>query len=165
MTSLRVGFVDVYPYRGRDAALEFLLLRRAAGRSRAGSWEAVHGRIDPGELPVAAARREVREETGCEAEPLYNLSRVEQLYLHADDEVILVPVFAVELPRDAAITLSAEHDEAQWLPLDAAQARCTWPRAARALEDVARLLGAGGGGSVEAVLRVGPTHPKDATAP
>ena len=40
-------------------------MRRAAGAEAApGLWEAVSGRIEPGEEPLAAAEREVWEETG-----------------------------------------------------------------------------------------------------
>jgi 8-oxo-dGTP pyrophosphatase MutT (NUDIX family) len=156
MTATRVGFVDVYVYRGQGEAFQCLLLRRGAGRSRPGSWEAVHGRIEPGETPVAAAWRELHEETGCRALRLYNLSRVEQIYLHRTDELIQVPMFAAELPATAAVQLSAEHDAFEWLPPTAARRRCSWPRAARALDDLEALFGAGGAGALEDVLRVPP---------
>lgn len=42
---------------------DVLLVRRATGR-HAGLWSAPGGRIEPGETAVAAAERELREETG-----------------------------------------------------------------------------------------------------
>jgi lipoyl(octanoyl) transferase len=59
--------VSVVPV-GRDGRI--LLLRRNA--SRGGFWQQVTGRIEPGERPEDAARRELREETGADVavEPL-----------------------------------------------------------------------------------------------
>ncbi|MES1259098.1 MAG: NUDIX domain-containing protein [Gemmatimonadota bacterium] len=153
MTTTRVAYVDVYVLRGRGDTLQALLLRRAPGQARPGSWEAVHGKIDPGETPVDAARRELREETGCEALALYNLSRVEQFYHHTSDEIVLVPAFVAFVANDAVVQLSSEHDTMLWLSVDDARARCSWPRAARCLEDAVRLFGGGDAGVLEGVLR------------
>lgn len=154
MTATRVAFIDVYVLRGRDDALEVLLLRRARNRTRGGTWEGVHGKIDPGETPAAAARRELREETGCTPLAFYNLSRVEQFYDHAADAVVLIPAFVAFVAADAVIHLSEEHDTLLWLPPVDAGVRCSWPRAARCLEDAVRLFATGSAGVLEDVLRV-----------
>jgi dihydroneopterin triphosphate diphosphatase len=153
VTSVRIALVDVYVFRGAAAAMEVLLLRRARG-PRAGSWEAVHGHIEPGEMPVAAARREFAEETGCRPEAFFNLSAVEQFYLHDSDEVVLIPVFAARVAPDAAVVVGHEHDQFRWLSPADARALCTWPRAVRAIEAIERLLGTGDGGVVDGVLRL-----------
>ena len=57
VTTIRVALVDVYVIRGTGPTLECLVLRRAAGGRCPGSWEAVHGHIEPGERPVEAALR------------------------------------------------------------------------------------------------------------
>lgn len=43
-----------------------LLGRRAAGHAESGRWDTPGGFLEVGEHPEAAARREVREETGLE---------------------------------------------------------------------------------------------------
>ena len=154
MTSVRVSLVDLYVLRGAGPTLECLVLRRAAGGRCPGSWEAVHGHIEPGETPTDAARRELEEETGLAPERLYNLSRVETFYQHRKDEVALVPVFAAFVAAGAAVRTGAEHDRFEWLPPPEASRRFAWPREARALEDAVALLGSGTAGSVEDVLRV-----------
>ncbi|HEY4099283.1 MAG TPA: NUDIX domain-containing protein [Gemmatimonadales bacterium] len=154
MTTVSVSLVDVYVLRGRGEELEVLLLRRAPRGVRAGTWEGVHGKIDPGESPVDAAVRELHEETGCHPLALYNLSRVEQFYLHTEDRVAMIPVFVAFLAGDAVVRLSDEHDTLLWMKPDPARERLTWPRARRALDDAIALLGSGGAGILEEVLRV-----------
>ena len=154
MTSVRVSLVDLYVLRGAGPSLECLVLRRAAGGRCPGSWEAVHGHIEPGETPGEAARRELAEETGLVPERLYNLSRVETFYQHRLDEVALVPVFAAFVAAASAVRTGSEHDGFEWLAPAQAGRRFAWPRERRALEDVVALLGSGEAGAVEDVLRV-----------
>jgi 8-oxo-dGTP pyrophosphatase MutT (NUDIX family) len=154
VTSVRVSLVDLYVLRGAGPSLECLVLRRAPGGRCPGSWEAVHGHIEPGETPSDAARRELAEETGLAPERLYNLSRVETFYQHRLDELALVPVFAAFVAADATVRTGGEHDRFEWLGPAEARRRFAWPRESRALEDVVALLGTGGAGAVEDVLRI-----------
>jgi 8-oxo-dGTP pyrophosphatase MutT (NUDIX family) len=154
VTTIRVSLLDLYVLRGAGASLECLTLRRAPGGRCPGSWEAVHGHIEPGERPAEAARRELREETGLEPLRLYNLSRVELFYQHRQDEVALVPVFVAFVEPGTAVVLSAEHDRSEWLPVADACRRLAWPRERRALSDAVALLGSGSAGPVEDVLRI-----------
>jgi len=154
MTSVRVSLVDVYVLRRDGAGLLCLVLRRAPGGRCPGSWETVHGHIEEGEHPADAAARELQEETGLVPERLYNLSRVETFYQHRLDEVALVPVFAAFVAPDAGVRTGAEHDGFAWLRPAEASRRFAWPREGRALGDVVALLGSGGAGDVEDVLRV-----------
>lgn len=153
MTTIRVAFVDVYVLRQGATGLETLVLRRSSAGRCPGSWEVVHGSIEPGETPGAAALRELAEETACVPERFYNLSRTESFYRHTTDEIGLIPVFAAFVP-DTAVRLSAEHDAAEWLSIPAAQGRLAWPRERRALEDIQILLARGSAGPLEDVLRV-----------
>ena len=114
----------------------------------------MHGHIDEGETPVETALRELGEETGLTAERLYNLSRVEMFYRHSSNQIVLVPVFAAFAGPAGRVRLSDEHDDSEWLRPEAAKARVTWPRVRREITDAVRLLGRGGAGALEDVLRV-----------
>jgi dATP pyrophosphohydrolase len=154
VTSVRVALVDLYVIRGAGSTLEFLVLRRAAGGRCPGSWEAVHGHIEPTERPADAAIREMLEETGLRLTRLYNLSRVESFYRHRLDEVALIPVFAAFVPSGAEVRIGPEHDRYEWLTAPDARARFNWPRERRALDAIVEILSGGDAGPVEDVLRV-----------
>ena len=149
-----MSFVDTYALRGTGPNLEVLVLRRGPAGRNPGSWETVHGTIEPGETPVQASLRELREETGLVPQKLYNLSRTEAFYQHKSDEVALIPVFAAFVPPAAAVQLSSEHDRGEWLRIRDAAQRFAWPRERRALEDILSIVGGGNAGLLEDVLRV-----------
>jgi dATP pyrophosphohydrolase len=153
LTEAKVGAVDVYVLRRAGDEWQVLLLQRTAGTRCPGSWEAVHGRIEPGERPEEAALREVREETGLEAERLYNVT-VQAFYLHTANAVMLAVVFAAIVRDPAAVTLGPEHERAEWLGIPEATARYTWPRSRAVLAEIAHLLRGGDAGAAEDVLRV-----------
>jgi dATP pyrophosphohydrolase len=153
MTSIRTSLIDVYVLRVAGT-LECLALRRGPAGRCPGSWEAVHGHIEPAEQPPGAAARELEEETGLTPLRLYNLSRVELFYQHRADEVALVPVFAAFVDQHAPVRLGPEHDLFEWLPAAEARLRFAWPRERRALDDIVTLLSSGDAGPVDDVLRV-----------
>ena len=147
-------FVDTYALRGVGPNLEILTLRRSTNGRCPGSWETVHGTIEAGETPVQASLRELREETGLVPEKFYNLSRTEAFYQHRTNELALIPVFAAFVARDASVTLSPEHDRAEWMRARDAAGRFAWPRERRAVEDILSIVGGGDAGLLEDVLRV-----------
>lgn len=151
MTEVKVGVVDVYIIR--PSSWHILVLQRAPNTRCPGSWETVHGHIEAGEAPEAAAVREAREETGLQVERLYNVT-VQPFYLHRYKAVHLAVVFAAFVNEEAEVTLGPEHQQAEWLTVDEALARYAWPRSRAALNDIVDLLHAGDGGVVDDVLRV-----------
>ncbi|HEY6091761.1 MAG TPA: NUDIX domain-containing protein [Gemmatimonadales bacterium] len=145
--------MDTYAVRGAGEHLEILTLRRAQRRN-IGSWETIHGTIEPGERPEQASLRELHEETGLVPEKFYNLSRTEAFYQHRTGEMALIPVFVAFVARAATVRLSEEHDRAEWLAARDAAARFAWPRERRAVEDILSIVGGGDAGLLEDVLRV-----------
>jgi type II secretory ATPase GspE/PulE/Tfp pilus assembly ATPase PilB-like protein/8-oxo-dGTP pyrophosphatase MutT (NUDIX family) len=152
-TKIVAGVVEVYVIRPNGVDWRVLVLQRSPDATRPGSWELVYGKIDSGERPERAAVRELREETGLEAQALYNIT-VNSFYLHTTQTIQMSIVFAAFVGEDSEIILSDEHQRFEWLSLDEACDRFTWPRAARGLRDVWHLLARGDAGPVEDALRV-----------
>lgn len=154
MTDFAADVVDVYVVRHRGGDWRVLCLRRAPRRSRAGAWEMVTGRIESGESPGAAARREVREETGLDLLDLWTVG-VESFWLPAADRVHHALLFVGRVDDRAQSVLTGhEHDAAEWLSLDDACERLTWPWSRRRLREAYALLGHGDAGPVDDVTRV-----------
>jgi 8-oxo-dGTP pyrophosphatase MutT (NUDIX family) len=153
MARLDAGVVDVFVLHGAGESLRALALRRAHGTRCTGAWETVHGRVEPGERPEDAALREVWEETGLSVDRLYNVI-AQPFYLHRTATVQVAVVFAAFVQSVGGLSLSAEHDGAEWLRPDEAIERLSWPRSVTGLRDVLHLLRSGHAGPVEDVLRV-----------
>jgi 8-oxo-dGTP pyrophosphatase MutT (NUDIX family) len=153
VTSVIPGVVDVYVIRPQPDGWKVLVVRRANDTRCPGAWETVHGRIEENERPEAAAKREVREETGLDIERLYNVT-VQPFYLHTLETIQLAVVFAAFVAEPAAVTLGEEHQAFEWLNVPDASRRFVWPREREALTQIQQLLGSGDAGPVEDVLRV-----------
>jgi 8-oxo-dGTP pyrophosphatase MutT (NUDIX family) len=153
MTTVTPGVVDVYVIRPRSEGWRVLVLQRGRDTRCPGAWEAVHGRLEPGERPEQGAVREVREETGLEVARLYNVT-VQPFYLHVTGTVQLAIVFAAFVDEPADVRLGPEHVRCEWLSIEDAADRFVWPRERSALGEIVALLRAGHAGPVEDVLRV-----------
>ena len=103
--------VTVLVFRG-DRMLS--MCRSATQDAGPGLWEGVSGRVQAGEDPVAAARREVIEETGLrvevQARPVAAYAALRR------GEPMTVIVFRAQ-HREGEVVLSEEHDAFQWCEL------------------------------------------------
>ena len=159
MTDIRVGVVDVYVIRHRAAGpsgpggWRVLCLQRAHDTRCPTAWETVHGRLEAGERPEDGALREVREETGLDAERLYSIC-VQPFYLQKFGVVQQAVVFCAFVAEPAEVALGPEHQAHRWLTVDEAMRTFVWPRERQALQEIVQLLAGGDAGPVEDVLRV-----------
>jgi type II secretory ATPase GspE/PulE/Tfp pilus assembly ATPase PilB-like protein/8-oxo-dGTP pyrophosphatase MutT (NUDIX family) len=150
---VKVATVDVYVIRPLPDGWRVLVLQRGQDTRCPGSWETVHGRIEPGERPEQAAVREVLEEAGLGVSRLYNIA-VQPFYLPSLGIVTAAVVFAAFVDEPAAVHLAEEHTSFEWLAPTDAETRFVWPRSRTILRDIFALLKTGDAGSVDDVLRV-----------
>lgn len=151
-----VGVVDVLVLAsvpGAGHSWQVLTLRRAAGVRCTGAWEIVHGRIEPDELPSAAACRELQEETGLVPTALYSLT-VNPFYLHQINTVEMAVGFVAIVDGTVPVQMGEEHDAWEWRDPEAAMTILAWPRTHEAIRQAMHLLRNGDAGAVDDVLRV-----------
>ena len=109
-----------------EPPLELLLFRRPP--SRGGIWVPVSGKVEPEDPDYPSAlRRELAEETGL-AEPRALWPLDWHVPFRADNgETWRLHAYGVEVPRSFVPRLSAEHEDAEWLPPQEAVARLHYP--------------------------------------
>jgi 8-oxo-dGTP diphosphatase len=121
-----VPAVGVVCLRG-DAVL---LIRRGTP-PRQGEWSLPGGRIEPGERAADAALRELREETGIDAEITGLIDVVDGLFSEAGLHYVLIDYAARWLAGEPVAADDAV--EARFVALDQVEAMVAWPETRRVI--------------------------------
>ena len=108
---------------------EAVLLIRRGTPPRQGDWSLPGGRIEPGERAVDAALRELREETGVEAEISGLIDVVDGLFPEAGRHYVLIDYAARWLAGEPVAGDDAI--EARFVALDEVEALIDWSETRR----------------------------------
>ena len=127
-------------YRRSDDGVEIVL---AARRTRRGdlAWGLPKGLIEPEETPEEAAVREVREETGLEAEVEASLGDIRYFYVWEGVRVRKAVHFFLMRATGGDVSLhDHEMEDVQWFPLSVALRRATYKGEREVLQRAAERL-------------------------
>lgn len=134
--AILTNIVEVFVFRRQADCVEVLLLKRRPQSRVGNTWQTVQGRIEDGETAWRAGLRELAEETGLTPTAFWQLQFVHTFYVAREDAIRMCPCFAAEVPPAAGVTLSHEHTDFRWLPLEEAAREILWPGQRRAIAEL-----------------------------
>ncbi len=106
-----VAVSSIIEYEGK-----ILIARRAQNRDFAPNiWEFPAGRLEPGESPYDALKRELKEELNLDSSDYEIIMPYFTYYMNRNGQDTIVICFAVRLKEKTHLQKSSEHSELQWV--------------------------------------------------
>ena len=110
---MRSSLIFLFALRACDHGHEVLLLKRT--QTLAGEWSQISGRMEDHEKAWETALRELKEETGLEAQRFYSSDICETYYGATQIVINFAPVFVAYVSETADVTLNFEHSAYRWV--------------------------------------------------
>jgi dATP pyrophosphohydrolase len=136
--TIKSGMITVFIVRpdATGQSHEFLQLLRAPNVIHGQTWQIVRGKVEAGESFMAAALRELREETALVPRVFYRVGTVETFYTSIGDTIWHSVPFVALIGRDQQVTLNWEHTDLRWIPRDQIEAHIMWASERQLLRDL-----------------------------
>ena len=127
-------------FRTSQHQRQYLLLRHRTG----GHWAFPKGRLEPGEVEIDAAMREVIEETSIDQlHAIPGFRETSSYHVQRDGQRMSKTVtYHLAETTQADVSLSTEHTDFQWLAFEDAVSVLTYDECRRILSKAHRLLAA-----------------------
>ena len=125
MSQVIVRCIDCHICFVHNNKVKYLVLKRSSNKRYPLVWQSVTGKINPGEKPMDATLREVKEETGLSPLNLWAIDTVNYYYDPQENIMNLIPVFGM-LVNTQSIKLSDEHQNYKWLNFEDAKNKLLW---------------------------------------
>ena len=93
---------------------KFLLLEGSEGKAQAGFFAPPAGKVEAGETPLEALKRELFEETAIQITEECSLNFLFTLYIRKPDIDYLYHCFEVSFLKTPAVAISSEHRSYRW---------------------------------------------------
>ncbi len=137
MPAIECTIIEAVVFKRVQHTPRYLLLKRAPTEVLyPDTWQIVTGTIESGETAVAAAVREMAEETALRIGRFWAVPTMGSFYDVRRDSVQLCPLFAAEVAPDAEPRLSSEHHSFQWVAAENAFQFLVWPGHHQAVKTV-----------------------------
>ena len=127
MPAIECNIIEVCVFCFEESRPQHLLLRRSkTDKIYPDTWQMVSGSIEANEKSVAAALRELKEESGFEPQRLWLVPHMNTFLNPKRDVVHISAVFAAQVPPGSQPLLSREHYEFEWCSLERARQLLVW---------------------------------------
>jgi 8-oxo-dGTP pyrophosphatase MutT (NUDIX family) len=116
--------VSAIIYDKRGSSYYFLILHRAKDWE---GWEFVKGKVEEGETPEEAVKREVKEETGLKTFKIFGKLSQKREFMN-NGVLYSFETFLVDANMNVTVNLNGdEHDNFLWAPKDRVLDKLHWP--------------------------------------
>jgi len=128
------NLIETHIFRESINGIEFLLLKRGEDQIYPAVWQMVSGKIKENEKAFETSLRELKEETNLVPQKMWVAPKVNSFYSSQDDTICIIPVFAVQVKKDARVIISNEHSEYKWVTPNEAKKLLAWYGQRKAVE-------------------------------
>jgi dATP pyrophosphohydrolase len=132
--------IETHIFRKGECGIEYLMLKRSKTEVYPGLWQMITGAVDQGEKALAAALREINEETGLVPKKFYTVPYVNSFFNPKRNHICMVPVFLAQADEMSQVKISHEHSEYKWVRFEEGIKMLSWQGQRIAMQTINEFL-------------------------